>query len=104
MMYQEFINRLPQGTRQHTAGEYKEVERVYASHPSISESGHEEQEQIARLYSEFGMRIIRDMTPTAEKTEQFRMELAAARNRVERITEELKKISMKQDNLRPEYN
>lgn len=95
MMYQEFINRLPEGTRHPTAPEYDEIEYVYASHPSISESGHEGQEQIARLYSEFGMRIIRDMTPTAEKAEQLRTELIAARNKVDRLTEELKELSMK---------
>lgn len=95
MMYNEFINRLPEGARHPTNSEYKEIERVYASHPSISESGHEGQEQIARLYSEFGMRIIRDMIPTAEKAERLRTELISAKNKVERITEELKELSMK---------
>lgn len=95
MMYQEFINRLPEGARHPTNSEYEEIELVYASHPSISESGHEGQEQIARLYSEFGMRIIRDMMPTAEKAEQIRTELISARNRVERLNEELKELSMK---------
>lgn len=95
MMYQEFINRLPEGTRHPTNSEYEEIERVYAFHPSISEIGHEGQEQIARLYSEFGMRIIRDMMPTAEKADQLRTELIAARNRVERLTEEIKELSMK---------
>lgn len=95
MMYQEFINRLPEGTRHPTTPEYDEIEHVYASHPSISDSGHKGQEQIARLYIEFGMRIIRDMTPTAEKAEQLRTELIAARSRVERLTEELKELSMK---------
>lgn len=95
MMYQEFINRLPEGTRHPTNSEFEKIEHVYASHPSINESGHEGQEQIARLYSEFGMRIIRDMTPTAEKAEQLRTELISARNRVEHLTEELKELSMK---------
>lgn len=40
MMYDEFINRLPEGTRHPTASEYKEIELVYACHPSISGSGH----------------------------------------------------------------
>ncbi len=95
MMYGEFINRLPDGAKKPTDREYEEIEYVYAWHPSISESGHEGQEQIAKLYSEFGMRIIRDMTPTAEKAEQLRTELIAARNKVERITEDLKELSMK---------
>lgn len=95
MMYDEFINRLPDGTRHPTNSEYEEIELVYASHPSISGSGHEKQEQIARLYSEFGMRIIRDMIPTAKEAERLRTELIAARNKVERLTEELKELSMK---------
>lgn len=95
MMYDEFINRLPEGTRPPTDNEYEEIELVYASHPSISGSGHEGQEQIARLYSEFGMRIIRDMIPTAKEAERLRTELIAARNKVECLTEEIKELSMK---------
>lgn len=95
MMYQEFINRLPEGARHPTNSEYEEIELVYASHPSISGSGHEGQEQIARLYSEFGMRIIRDMIPTAKEAERLRTELICAKNKVERITEKLKELSMK---------
>lgn len=95
MMYNEFINRLPEGTWHPTDSEYKEIELVYAYHPSISGSGHEGQEQIARLYSEFGMRIIRDMMPTAREAERLRTELISAKNKVERITEELKELSMK---------
>lgn len=95
MMYNEFINRLPEGTRHPTNSEYEEIEFVYAFHPSISGSGHEGQEQIARLYSEFGMRIIHDMAMTARIAEHLRAELISAKNKVERITEELKKLSMK---------
>lgn len=95
MMLSEFINRLPDGTWKPNADEYEEIEYVYAHHPSISERGHEGQEQIARLYSEFGMRIIRDMYPTAKEAERLRTELISARNAVERITDELKELSMK---------
>lgn len=95
MMLSEFINRLPKGTRPPTDNEYEEIELVYACHPSISESGHEGQEQIARLYSEFGMRIIYDMFPTAKKAERLRTELISAKNTVEQLTKELKELSMK---------
>lgn len=95
MMLSEFVNRLPEGIRRPNNSEYKAIEHVYASHPSISSSGHEGQEQIARLYSEFGMRIIYDMLPTAKEAEHLRTELISARNRVERLTEELEKLSMK---------
>ncbi len=95
MMYSEFTNRLPEGTRHPTNSEYEEIELVYACHPSISSSGHEGQKQIARLYGEFGMRIIRDMYPTAKECERLRTELITARNAVERITDKLKELSMK---------
>lgn len=95
MMLSEFVNRLPDNVRNPNADEYEEIELVYACHPSISGSGHEGQEQIARLYSEFGMRIIRDMIPTAKEAERLRTELIAARNKVERLTEEIKELSMK---------
>lgn len=95
MMLSEFLNRIPEGARKPTDSEYKDIEYVYAFHPSISGSGHEGQEQIARLYSEFGMRIIRDMYPTAKEAERLRTELISARNAVERITDELKELSMK---------
>lgn len=95
MMYNEFINRLPEDTRHPTNSEYEEIELVYAFHPSISGSGHEGQEQIARLYREFGMRIIYDMFPTAKKAERLRTELISAKNTVEQLTKELKELSMK---------
>lgn len=95
MMLSEFLNRLPEDTRKPNADEYEVIECVYACHPSISGSGHEGQEQIAHLYSEFGMRIIRDMYPTAKEAERLRTELISARNAVERITDELKELSMK---------
>lgn len=95
MMYNEFINCLTEGVRRPNNNEYSVIEQVYASHPSISERGHEGQEQIARLYSEFGMRIIYNMLPTAREAERLRTEIISARNRVERITEELKELSMK---------
>lgn len=95
MMLSEFLNRLPEDTRKPNADEYEVIEYVYACHPSISGSGHEGQEQIARLYSEFGMRIIYDMFPTAKKVERLRTELISARNTVEQLTKELKELSMK---------
>ena len=95
MMLSEFLNRLPEDTRKPNADEYEVIECVYACHPSISGSGHEGQEQIARLYSEFGMRIIYDMFPTAKKVERLRTEPISARNTVEQLTKELKELSMK---------
>lgn len=61
-------------TRPFTASEYKEIEYVYNYHPSIGNKA-----QIASLYNEFGMRIIRDMRPTAEKAEEYESEMRVLR-------------------------
>lgn len=45
MTYNEFIKRLTEGVRRPNNNEYSVIEQVYASHPSISERGHEGQEQ-----------------------------------------------------------
>ena len=71
MMKEEFEKLV---TRPFTASEYKEIEYVYNYHPSI-----ENKAQIASLYDEFGMRIIRDMQPTAEKAEEYESEMRALR-------------------------
>lgn len=65
MMKEEFEKL---ATRPFTASEYKEIEYVYNYHPSI-----ENKAQIASLYDEFGMRIIRDMRPTAEKLRNMKV-------------------------------
>lgn len=88
MTYQEFINLLPEDTRIPTEKEYKVIERVYVWHPSIRENAHEGQEQmIARLYSEFGMRIIYDMEDTARKMES----LKEARDKAKKALEDVEK-------------
>lgn len=94
MMYNEFTDRLPEGTRKPTDSEYEKIELVYANHPSISQRGYEGKDQIARLYAEFGMRIICDMYPTAEENAKLGTELIAAKNAVERIKQEIKDLSM----------
>ena len=71
MIWEEFVSRLPENVRIPTEEEYKTMEYVYNWHPSIKPSEHEGQEQIARLYSEFGMRIIYDMEETASKMEHL---------------------------------
>lgn len=48
-----------------TAEDYKVVELVYTWHPSISET--KGKKQIAMLYTEFGMTVIRGMVPAAMK-------------------------------------
>ena len=64
---QEFIDYLPEGTRIPNDKEYNDIEFLYNWHPSISRSDDTGKDQIARLYSEFGMGIIRDMYSTASE-------------------------------------
>lgn len=92
MTYKEFLNRLPDGVKKPSIGEYNIIEFVYCWHPSISQTGYEGQEQIARLYSEFGMRIIKDMTATAQKG-KLEKKLENAKAEVKRIEQELEKLS-----------
>lgn len=92
MTYNEFVTRLPKDVKKPTNEEYDKIEYVYAWHPSISETGCEGKDQIAALYSTYGMRIILDMLPTAKKCEGLREELRAVSMRADRIKEDLKAL------------
>lgn len=89
MMYSEFASRLPENVRKPTRGEYEKIECVYSWHPSISEEGCKGKDQIAELYSTYGMRIILDMLPTAKKCEELREDLRVAIMKADRIKEKL---------------
>lgn len=94
MTKQEFINRLSDDAARPSENEYQEIEFVYTWHPSISQVGHVGQEQIARLYSEFGMRIIRDMHGTACRAMELNDSLSKAKDEVDRIERELEELAM----------
>lgn len=64
MMKHEFEERLGKPV---TEKEYKDIEFVYTFHPSVSNT--EGKTQIAELYKIGGMRLIRDMIPTAKKAQ-----------------------------------
>lgn len=66
-----------------TDTEYAEIEFVYNWHPSISNT--EGKDQIAYLYNTFGMRIIRDMMPTAKKAKELNSEILATRHYLEEL-------------------
>lgn len=66
MTQQEFESRID-GTV--TTEEYSLIEYVYTFHPSISNT--EGKDQIAGIYKIGGMRLIKDMIPTAQKAEQL---------------------------------
>lgn len=52
-----------------TEKEYKDIKFVYTFHPSISNT--EGKTQIAQLYKIGGMRLIKDMLPTARKAQEL---------------------------------
>lgn len=68
-----------------TEEEFKIIEFVYNYHPSISDV--DGKKQIADLYSAFGMRLIRDMLPTAKKAEALENEIRIAIARLKDLSE-----------------
>lgn len=73
-----------------TDSDYKKVEKVYTFHPSIDPN--KGKDQIASLYDTFGMRIIEDMIPTAEKAAELEDKIRHARMEIERLTEEYREL------------
>ena len=55
--------------REINPAEYKDIEYVYTFHPSISET--DGKQQIVDLYKLGGIRLIRDMIPTAQEAERL---------------------------------
>lgn len=95
MTREEFMREMaaadPEGNKQMpTDREYKIIEKVYASHPSIDPV--EGKRQIAELYVYYGMVLIMDMLPRAGLMEGKREELRAAMARMEQIREEIEEI------------
>ncbi len=74
-----------------TDREYKIIEKVYVSHPSIDPV--EGKRQIAELYVRYGMALIMDMVPRAKLMEEKESELMAAMDRVREIQKEIREIS-----------
>ena len=81
MTKQEFASRT---SRPFTEEDYKIVEKVYTFHPCIdSDRG---KDQIASLHETFGMRVILDMLPTAEKAEELENKIIATKHELEALT------------------
>ena len=57
--------------------DFKVIELVYTFHPAISET--RGKEQIALLYTTFGMTVINDMKPRALKARELESKIAKAR-------------------------
>ena len=73
MMKHEFEKKLGKPV---TRKEYKDIEFVYTFHPSVSNTGGKT--QIAELYKIGGIRLIRDMIPTARKAQELENKIITA--------------------------
>ena len=88
----EFLNRLPEGTRKPTESEFDTIQFVYNYHPAIHPS--EGKDQIAMLYSTFGMRIIMDMLDTAQQAELIESERRQLKTRLRELEREEEELAM----------
>ena len=91
----EFLSRLPEGTRKPSEKEFEAIQFVYDYHPSIRRYPVEGKDQIAMLYSTFGMRIIRDMYETSKRTQELEDERRQLKARLNAVERELEELSMK---------
>lgn len=88
----EFLSRLPEGTWKPTDKEFEEIQFVYNYHPSIHPV--EGKNQIAMLYSTFGMRIIADMYATAKRAQELDDERRRLHLRLQEIMQEEEELAM----------
>lgn len=77
----------PKNRKHPTDAEYKDIEYVYNFHPAISET--EGKGQIATLYVNYGMSVIRDMKPRAERMEKLEKDLRTTREVLKDIESEI---------------
>lgn len=75
-----------------TNDDYSVIERVYNFHPSISSDSTEGKKQIVDLVGLYGMRIIRDMEPTARKAQQLDDEIRSYRYQLDMKMQELEDL------------
>lgn len=73
-----------------TNDDYSAIERVYQFHPCISET--DGKQQIVDLVGLYGMRIIRDMEPTARKAQQLEDEVRSYRHQLDLRKQELEDL------------
>ena len=87
-----FLNRLPEGARKPDDNEFEKIQFVYDYHPSINPVNGKD--QIAMLYSTFGMRIIMDMLDTAQQAELIESERRQLKNRLRELEREEEELAM----------
>ncbi len=88
----EFIMHLPKDAKRPTDKEFEMIQFVYNYHPAIHPSAGKA--QIAKLYSEFGMRIIADMTETAKRAQEIEDEKRKLRQKLNELEQEYEELSM----------
>lgn len=64
--------------------DYEIIEKVYTYHPSVSET--KGKEEIAYIYRNFGMRVIKDMLATAKEVEEIQTEIQSLKLKLETLT------------------
>ena len=75
-----------------TSEDFNIIQRVYASHPSISDNPEEARRQIAILYVTCGMCVFRDMRVTADVNQDFLDIETSLRACIERCKDERKNL------------
>lgn len=92
MLYEEFA-RLPVTRQKPSAKEFEVIDLVYNYHPCITAD--RGKDQIAGLYSEYGMRIIYDMRETAKRAGEIEDDIRRKRQEIEELEREYKELAMK---------
>ncbi len=87
MMKQEFENLIGHPVSEK---EYSTIEYVYTWYPKISET--EGKGQIAKLYTEFGMPLIKDMVERAGKMEKLEGDLRRTQAQLTAIQDRIKML------------
>lgn len=70
--------------------DYRTIEYVYTWYPTISETSGKN--QIAKLYTDFGMPIIEDMVERAGKMEKLDSDLKSAQRQVVIVQDRIKQL------------
>lgn len=87
MTREEFNERVTQPV---FPAEYKIIDFVYNFHPAISNTNGKN--QIVMIYEYGGMRVIRDMLPTAQEAEKIASEIQRTQNRLDELKRSYEKL------------
>lgn len=94
MMIHEFRQRLEHLTAEEWSipqEEYKTIEYVYTYHP-VFDTDIDPKTKAARLYIDGGIRLFKDMIPTAKKAEELEKEIRSLRAALDSKKAEFEKL------------